>query len=256
MHASEQARGANKGLEIAVRLLEPIKEQFPILSYVDIYQLVGVVAVEVVGGPEIPFRPGRETSYFESNPMLRNGETGDWIGTFERHKGAVWSCCLDTNALRALPQLFDFSTKLWDALTGDELHSFEHKHIVRACAFSVSVSLSVGDWFFDRVGVSAIDCPYPCDNTYHNLVQRAATSGKDCTGSGGRWASLRRGFSTRRRTAAAASKAAAEEGDVDDDGIFYSGDSCRRPRRWRGQTTPHPVDAAITYSDCRQCNNL
>lgn len=26
--------------------------------------------------------------------------------------------------------------KLWDALTGDELHSFEHKHIVRACAFS------------------------------------------------------------------------------------------------------------------------
>ena len=26
--------------------------------------------------------------------------------------------------------------KVWDALTGDELHSFEHKHIVRACAFS------------------------------------------------------------------------------------------------------------------------
>jgi hypothetical protein len=26
--------------------------------------------------------------------------------------------------------------KVWDALTGDELHSFEHKHIVRASAFS------------------------------------------------------------------------------------------------------------------------
>ena len=26
--------------------------------------------------------------------------------------------------------------KIWNALTGDELHSFEHKHIVRACAFS------------------------------------------------------------------------------------------------------------------------
>nr|GMC97763.1 serine-threonine kinase receptor-associated protein-like [Ipomoea batatas] len=26
--------------------------------------------------------------------------------------------------------------KIWDALTGDELHSFEHKHIVRACVFS------------------------------------------------------------------------------------------------------------------------
>ncbi|KAK9140113.1 hypothetical protein Scep_009794 [Stephania cephalantha] len=33
-----------------------------------------------------------------------------------------------------------------------------------------SVALSVGDWFFDRVGVRAIDCPYPCDNTCHNLV--------------------------------------------------------------------------------------
>ncbi|KAK9107308.1 hypothetical protein Syun_023319 [Stephania yunnanensis] len=28
-------------------------------------------------------------------------------------------------------------------------------------AFHKSVALSVGDWFFDRVGVSAIDCPYP-----------------------------------------------------------------------------------------------
>ncbi|KAK9142512.1 hypothetical protein Syun_011912 [Stephania yunnanensis] len=38
-----------------------------------------------------------------------------------------------------------------------------------------SVTLSVGDWFFDRVGVSAIDCPYPCDNTCHNLVSKVST---------------------------------------------------------------------------------
>ena len=32
--------------------------------------------------------------------------------------------------------------KLWDALTGDELHSFEHKHIARACSFSEVLSFT------------------------------------------------------------------------------------------------------------------
>jgi len=59
-HEAELAHGANNGLVIAVRLLEPIKEQFPILSYADFCQLAGVVAVEVTGGPEVPFHPGRE----------------------------------------------------------------------------------------------------------------------------------------------------------------------------------------------------
>ncbi|KAK4259206.1 hypothetical protein QN277_005561 [Acacia crassicarpa] len=48
----------------------------------------------------------------------------------------IWSCGLDTNALRAATASADFSSKVWDASTGVELHWFEHKHIVRACAFS------------------------------------------------------------------------------------------------------------------------
>ncbi|XWS31921.1 hypothetical protein CRYUN_Cryun23aG0117200 [Craigia yunnanensis] len=39
-----------------------------------------------------------------------------------------------------------------------------------------AVSVSVGDWFFDRTAVKAIDCPYPCDNTCHNLVFNDVTS--------------------------------------------------------------------------------
>ncbi|KAL9398732.1 hypothetical protein Peur_007693 [Populus x canadensis] len=37
-YSAELAHGANNGLDIAVRLLEPIKEQLPILSYADFYQ--------------------------------------------------------------------------------------------------------------------------------------------------------------------------------------------------------------------------
>ena len=59
-HKAEQGHAANNGLEIAVRLLEPLKEQFPIISYGDFYQLAGVVAVEVTGGPDVPFHPGRQ----------------------------------------------------------------------------------------------------------------------------------------------------------------------------------------------------
>ncbi|XP_052192115.1 pectin acetylesterase 12-like [Diospyros lotus] len=32
------------------------------------------------------------------------------------------------------------------------------------------IALAVGDWYFDRAGCKAIDCPYPCDKTCHNLV--------------------------------------------------------------------------------------
>ncbi|OIV95331.1 hypothetical protein TanjilG_07487 [Lupinus angustifolius] len=32
------------------------------------------------------------------------------------------------------------------------------------------VAIAVGDWYFDRQAVKAIDCAYPCDTTCHNLV--------------------------------------------------------------------------------------
>ncbi|KAA0050975.1 pectin acetylesterase 10 [Cucumis melo var. makuwa] len=33
------------------------------------------------------------------------------------------------------------------------------------------IALAVGDWYFDRAAVKAIDCPYPCDRTCHHLAQ-------------------------------------------------------------------------------------
>ncbi|KAG1668139.1 hypothetical protein FOA52_005131 [Chlamydomonas sp. UWO 241] len=50
---------ANKGLDKARDILEPIKRHFLWISYADLWTLAGCVAVEVMGGPVIPWRPGR-----------------------------------------------------------------------------------------------------------------------------------------------------------------------------------------------------
>jgi L-ascorbate peroxidase len=39
-NSAELAHGANAGLDIAVRMLEPIKEEFPVLSCADFYQVL------------------------------------------------------------------------------------------------------------------------------------------------------------------------------------------------------------------------
>eukprot|EP00803_Ostreobium_quekettii_P002696 evm.model.scf_840.5 EVM.evm.TU.scf_840.5 scf_840:39307-43145(-) len=55
----ESEHGANAGLAVARDLLEPIKQKFPSISYSDLWTLAGVVAIEEMGGPKIPWRPGR-----------------------------------------------------------------------------------------------------------------------------------------------------------------------------------------------------
>ncbi|XXQ34537.1 Plant heme peroxidase family profile domain-containing protein [Plasmodiophora brassicae] len=57
--AGEWAHGANKGLDVAQALLEPIRAKFPTPSSADLWAFAAVVAIKAMGGPDVPFRAGR-----------------------------------------------------------------------------------------------------------------------------------------------------------------------------------------------------
>jgi len=55
----EIEHGANAGLQGALDLLKPIKEQFSEISWADIIQMASAEAVHLAGGPQIPMKYGR-----------------------------------------------------------------------------------------------------------------------------------------------------------------------------------------------------
>mmetsp|Transcript_17417 Transcript_17417/g.33027 ORF Transcript_17417/g.33027 Transcript_17417/m.33027 type:complete len:363 (-) Transcript_17417:960-2048(-) len=69
-------------------------------------------------------------------PMIRDAVSGDWIGTWAGHKGAVWSTKLDPQGYLAATASGDFTVKVWDAVTGKELFTYPHGHIVKTVDFS------------------------------------------------------------------------------------------------------------------------
>ncbi|KAH6697341.1 serine-threonine kinase receptor-associated protein [Plectosphaerella plurivora] len=71
----------------------------------------------------------------DGNPMLRDGLTGDWIGTFIGHKGAVWQARLSPDINNAATASADFTAKIWNTHTGEVLYTIQHDHIVRAVAY-------------------------------------------------------------------------------------------------------------------------
>ncbi|KAK0628318.1 WD40-repeat-containing domain protein [Bombardia bombarda] len=93
--------------------------------------------------PHISFSPIDQdnSSYYmisackDGNPMLRDGQTGDWIGTFLGHKGAVWQARLSPDANTAATASADFTAQVWDTHTGELLYILQHDHIVRAIAY-------------------------------------------------------------------------------------------------------------------------
>lgn len=79
-------------------------------------------------------------------PMLHNGETGDWVGTFEGHKGAVYCSAMNAEATMVVTGSGDYSAILWDALKGTLLHQWHHPHYIKSC-----------DWWESRISTGSFD---------------------------------------------------------------------------------------------------
>ncbi|KAK3065542.1 hypothetical protein LTS18_000019 [Coniosporium uncinatum] len=76
--APEGDHGANAGLKAPRDFLEPIKEQFPWLTFSDLWILSAVCAIQEVHGPTLPWRPGRsdrDVSFCTPDSRLPDGST-------------------------------------------------------------------------------------------------------------------------------------------------------------------------------------
>ena len=82
--------------------------------------------------------------------MLRDGQTGDWIGTFLGHKGAVWQARLSPDASTAATASADFTAKVWDTHTGELQFVLQHDHIVRAIAYPFDNSSMLATGGFEK----------------------------------------------------------------------------------------------------------
>ncbi|WOL00878.1 putative L-ascorbate peroxidase 6, chloroplastic [Canna indica] len=55
----ELKHAANAGLVNALKLIQPIKDKYPGITYADLFQLASATAIEEAGGPQIPMKYGR-----------------------------------------------------------------------------------------------------------------------------------------------------------------------------------------------------
>ncbi|CAE8593897.1 unnamed protein product [Polarella glacialis] len=71
----EGSWGANAGLKKAHALLEPVKKQFPGMSYADLWVFAACVAIEEMGGNKVPFTPGRSDKASGKECPMWEGKT-------------------------------------------------------------------------------------------------------------------------------------------------------------------------------------
>lgn len=72
----------------------------------------------------------------DHNPTLWYGDTGERVGTYVGHNGAVWTCDVTNDSTTFVTGSADTTCKLWDTRTGECYFTFTYDQPVRAVAFN------------------------------------------------------------------------------------------------------------------------
>ena len=72
----EKSDGANAGLDIMQKILEPVKKRFPSMSYADLWVVAGCQAIQLMGGPKVDVKYGR-TDDADQTTCPMNGRLPD-----------------------------------------------------------------------------------------------------------------------------------------------------------------------------------
>eukprot|EP00898_Chlorokybus_atmophyticus_P006720 jgi/Chlat1/7049/Chrsp56S06718 len=73
----------------------------------------------------------------DHNPTAWYSDTGERIGTYKGHNGAVWCCDLTRDSSRLITGSADMTARLWDTETGTELARITMDTPLRSVEFSV-----------------------------------------------------------------------------------------------------------------------
>ena len=86
------------------------------------------------------------------SPSLWYSDTGERIGTYDGHTGAVWALDVSYHSEFLLTAAADATVRLWEVSTGKQLHVFKHTGPVRSVNFSLGDQyyVSVCDKFTDK----------------------------------------------------------------------------------------------------------
>eukprot|EP00245_Coleochaete_scutata_P011052 TRINITY_DN4026_c0_g1_i1.p1 TRINITY_DN4026_c0_g1~~TRINITY_DN4026_c0_g1_i1.p1 ORF type:complete len:327 (-),score=47.96 TRINITY_DN4026_c0_g1_i1:850-1830(-) len=71
----------------------------------------------------------------DHNPNVWYGDSGERLGNYKGHNGAVWTCDVTRDSAKLITGSADQTAKLWDVETGTCLHTFEYQMPARAVAF-------------------------------------------------------------------------------------------------------------------------